>query len=69
MLKRCKCGQPAEIRGEGVATALYDEYDRVKYMNWSFFDGYRVQCSDCFEETGLFSKIEDAMEAWNAKWN
>lgn len=68
MLKLCKCGEPAEIRGEGVAAAIYDEQGNEQYMGWTFFDGYKVQCSDCFEETNLFSKIEDAVEAWNDKW-
>lgn len=69
MLKRCKCGEPAEIRGEGVARALYDEQGNELYMCWSFFDGYKVECSDCFEETILFSTIKEAVEAWNSKWN
>ncbi len=69
MLKPCKCGEPAEIRGYGESMCIYDEHGYGGGMHWLSFDGYKVECSDCFEETDFFPTIKDAMEAWNNKWN
>lgn len=59
------CGEPAEIFGEGVAKAIYDEHGNRAEMYFTEFDGYAVQCSNCFEQTVFFNTIGEAVQNWN----
>ena len=59
------CGEPAEIFGEGVARAIYDEHGNRTEIHFIEFDGYAVRCSDCFEETIFFNTIDEAVQDWN----
>lgn len=66
MLINCPvCGEPAEIIGEGVAKAIYDEHGNKTKMYFTEFDGYAVQCTNCFEQTFFFNTIEEAVQNWN----
>ena len=59
------CGEPAEIFGEGVAKAIYDEHGNRTEVYFTEFDGYAVQCSNCFERTVFFNTIDEAVQNWN----
>ena len=64
--KNCHvCGEHAEIYGEGVAKAIYDECGNKITTYFVDFDGYAVRCSNCFVETVFFNTIPEAIEAWN----
>lgn len=64
--KNCHvCGEPAEIYGEGVARAIYDECGNKIATHFVDFDGYAVQCSNCFVATAFFNTIPEAVDAWN----
>lgn len=66
MLINCPaCCEPAEIIGEGVAKAKYDEHGNKTEMYFTEFDGYSVQCTNCFEQTFFFNTIEEAVQNWN----
>lgn len=59
------CGEPAEIFGEGVARAIYDEQGNRMKMYFTEFDGYAVRCSNCFEQTVFFNTVNEAVQNWN----
>ena len=63
---RCPvCGEHAEIIGEGVAKAIYDEHGKKTEMYFTEFDGYTVRCSNCFEQTIFFNTVDEAVQNWN----
>lgn len=59
------CGEPAEIFGEGIAKAIYDEHGNRTEIYFTEFDGYAVRCSNCFEQTVFFNTVDEAIKSWN----